>query len=395
MRLFASDVIRSLSHSWARTAFALLGIVMGIASLVFIVAAIEGSSSKANDAIRKMGSDSILLFAGGRPSALRKIPKVLTFDHVRDLSRLEGTFALAYGMINRFDVRGSSESMKTRVFGISPLWFDSWEYVIDEGVGFMPQEYEGFSKRVVIGHDLAQYLFGKQNPIGKTVVINNSSFTVCGLYERKGKNPAGDNLDQQVFMPLSIYQKLMDQEFKYVTVIRLRVSDISRYDETVSAVREILETTLKPDDFFLLTPTQIKKFLSTISSGLSLFLGLASATALLISGFVLSNIFAINTEVRRWEIGLRRALGATRRDILVRFLAEAVVIALIGASIGTVIGFAGVYFAMPLLDIPSVYPLKAFAVSAIFSVVVALIAALSPARKAANFEPLSALRAKV
>jgi putative ABC transport system permease protein len=167
------------------------------------------------------------------------------------------------------------------------------------------------------------------------------------------------------------------------------------YDRIVKETKEILLKRHSPDDFTVITPLVVRKFLSMLSATFALFLGVASTTALIVGGFVLSSIFYINVYTRQWEIGLRRALGATKRAVLFRILFESLLIALFALIPGSVLGFTAVKFILPLLNIPLVYPVKAFVVSAIFSVVVCLFAAYFPAKKASSFEPVYALRRKV
>lgn len=394
--LFLTDLVRALAHSKARALFAVLGVIMGIASLVFIVASIEASSAKSKEMIEKLGPDSILIFSS--PPArgqFRRPTRILTFSHIKELQRLDKVASVTYGIQKGMEVKSKKESKRVRVGGVAWGWIENWGYEIDEGVPFVESDYDEFRKCVVIGHDLAEFLFGEENPIGKNMVISSTPFKVIGLYKRRGKNPMGENLDQSVFVPLPTYQKSIEQEYKYVSVARVKVEDMAYYDYVEEQVRSVLKQSLPEDKFMLITPTQIRAFFDMLSSGLSIFLALSSVTALVVSGFVLSNIFYINVRVRKWEIGLRRALGATKNDIKMRFLAESVVVTLVGAVLGTIIGFAGVYFGLPLLDLPPVYPIKAFFIALAFSVVLGLISAYAPAREAANYPPIEALRSKV
>jgi putative ABC transport system permease protein len=132
-----------------------------------------------------------------------------------------------------------------------------------------------------------------------------------------------------------------------------------------------------------------------LSATLALFLGVASTTALVVGGFVLSSIFYINIYTREWEIGLRRALGATKKEVMRRILAESVVVVVASVLVGSLLGVAAIKLILPSLKIPVVYPVKAFVLSALFSLAVALFSVYFPARKAAQFEPVKALRRKV
>jgi putative ABC transport system permease protein len=385
---YLNDVLKSLLFSKSRTLFALLGIIMGISSLVFIVAAIDGSGKKAEDVIKRLGPDSVLIFGGNRNSNIRVRPKIITLEHYNLISKIDNIKSHTFGISSRINISNSKENRKTLVIGTKSNWVDVWEYGIDNGRNFFDND----TKVAVIGYDIAEFLYGDENSIGKYIKINNSQFKIIGIYEKKGKTGDGNSLDDRVYIPYNSYQKFIESEYKYLSNIRLRVNDINRYDATIDEIKSILK---EPDKFTIVTPTEIKKFLNMFSSSLSIFLGIASLTAIVISGFVLSNIFFINVNVRTWEVGLRKALGASSKDIMNRFLFESVIITSIGATIGILVGFLGIYILMPLLDIPTVYPIKAFFISFIFSTVVGILSALAPAKKAASIEPFDALRSKV
>ena len=393
--LYLRDIICSLLHNKVRTVFALLGIVFGVSSVVLIVSAIEGSNLQANRVIKKLGSDSVLIVSGSIGKGPRGSVKNLELSDVKEIGRLEGIFALTYGIFKVTTVSGGRLSKISSVFGVGRNWLISWDYRIELGRGFTEEDFKEMKKVAVVGHDVSDFLFPGENPVGKTLLIGRTPFRIIGVYRRKGKTPNGHNLDNRVFIPYEVFDRVVDKTYGKVSVIRFRVLSMSDYSRLVKEVKAILLKRHKPDDFTLITPLVVRKFLSMLSATFALFLGIASTTALIVGGFVLSSIFYINVYTRRWEIGLRRALGATKRAVLVRILLESLVIALSAVIPGSLLGFAAVKFLLPLLNVPVVYPVKALIVSAVFSVAVCLFAAYFPAKKASLFEPVSALRRRV
>jgi len=396
LRLFLKELILSLLHSKLRTLFAVLGIVFGVVSLVLIVAAIRGSSLQADRIIKKLGPDSVLIVSG----SVRKGPRSgfmnLTLDDVKEIGKLEGIFALTYGVVKPMvSVSNLSQSKFTSVFGVGPNWLISWDYKIEVGRGFTYEDFKNLRKVAVVGHDVSDFLWPNQNPIGKTILVGKIPFRVIGVYRKKGKTPNGHNLDNRVFVPFPVFDRVVEKTYGHISLIRFRVLNLKDYDKIVSEVKRILLKRHRPGDFMVITPVVVKKFLSMMSATLALFLGVASVTALVVGGFVLSSIFYINIYVRQWEIGLRKALGAPKRAILFRILSEAVVISVISSLLGLSIGYFSVKFILPLLKIPVVYPVEAFLVSILFSLLVCLLAVYFPAKRAASFEPVKALRRKI
>ena len=395
IRLYLRDLIFSLLYSKVRTLFALLGIIFGVSSVVLIVSAIEGSNLQANKVIRKLGPDSVLIVSGSIGKGPRGLVRNLSLLDVKEIGRLEGIFALTYGIVRPMTVSSTQLSKFSSVFGVGENWLISWDYKIELGRGFTKEDFKEMRKVAVVGHDVSDFLFPGENPIGKTLLIGRTPFRIIGVYHKKGKTPNGHNLDNRVFIPYRVFDRVVDKTFNKVSVIRFRVLSMSDYDRVVKETKEILLKHHKPDDFTLITPLVVRKFLSMLSATFALFLGVASTTALVVGGFVLSSIFYINVYTRQWEIGLRRALGATKRAVLLRILLESLVIAIVAVIPGSLLGFAAVKFILPLLNVPVVYPIKAFIISAIFSMAVCLFAAYFPAKKASSFEPVYALRRKV
>ncbi len=395
LNLFLKDIVNALTFNKIRTAFSLFGIIMGISSLVLIVSAIQGSTLRANRVIKKLGPDSILILSGSIKKGPRRKMRNLTINDVKELEKLDGIFALTYGIIKLTTVKSGGNSKFTVVLGVGKNWISSWDYKIDMGRSFTSSDFSEFSKVCIVGHDVSDFLFPGEDPVGKTIIVGRTPFKIIGVFERRGKTASGHNLDDRIFVPITVFRKVIEPEFKYITLIRFRVLPSEDYNQVLKETRKILLKSHSPDEFSIITPTVVKRFLSMMSASLSLFLGVASLTALLVGGFVLSSIFYINIYVRKWEIGLRRALGATKSDIKRRIILESIMICLSGAAVGIALGFASVKFLLPMLSIPTVYPKAVFLIAPAFSIVVGTAAAYSPAKRASEFEPIESLKSKV
>ena len=393
-KLVLIDLFRSLSFNKFRTFLAVLGISMGISSVVLIVSAVRGSSLRANKIISKLGSDFVLVVSGSIKHGPRMGISNLSLSDARDISKLGGIFDLTYGTIKKVQVANLKTSKMTIAFGVGRNWLSSWTYKIDEGRGFIESDFLNLSKVAVVGHTVSDFLFPNESPIGKTIFIGKSAFKVVGVYQRRGKTPNGHNLDDRIFIPYPVFDKVVEPTLGKISVIRFRVISQNHYVQKVSDVKKLLLRRHSSDDFTVITPIMVRKFLSMMNTSLAAFLSLASITALIVGGFVLSSIFYINVYTRKWEIGLRRALGAARHDVLSMIIMESLIISLLGAIIGTFMGFGFARVILPMLGIPTVYPKESFLISGIFSIAVGVIAAYSPAKKAAMLEPVRSLRSK-
>ncbi|SMP02863.1 putative ABC transport system permease protein [Desulfurobacterium pacificum] len=393
--IFLKDLLASLIHGKLRTVFAVLGIVFGVSSLVLIVSAIKGSTLQARKVIERLGPDSVLIVSGAIGKGPRGRTRNLSLDDVRDISKLEGIYALTYGIVKPMMISNTKTSKFSAVFGVGKNWLKSWDYRVEMGRGFSPDDFKNMKKVAVVGHDVSDFLYPNENPIGKIVLIGKVPFRIIGVYKKKGKTPNGHNLDNRVFISYDLFDRVVDKTYGKVSVIRFRVVDINRYQQILKETKQILLKRHRKDEFTIITPVVVKKFLSMMSATFALFLGIASTTALVVGGFVLSSIFYINVKVREWEIGLRRALGATKRAVLWRILSESIVIAIISVILGTFVGFASVKYVLPALKIPVVYPVEAFFIAAFFSLLVCMLAAYFPSKKAAELDPITSLRRKV
>jgi len=396
MKLFwVKGALLSLVHSKARALFSILGIVFGVVSLVLIVSAIEGSSLQARRVIEKLGPDSVLLVSGSIGKGPRSSFQNLTLQDVQEIGRLEGIFALTYGIVKPMSVSSGRSSKFSSVFGVGENWLLSWDYRVEVGRGFTKEDFKELKKVAVVGHDVSDFFWPGESPLGKVILVGKTPFRVIGVYKRKGKTPNGHNLDNRIFVPYPVFDKTISKTYQKVSVIRFRVLNLKEYGQIVREVRKILLKSHRPDEFTIITPVVVKKFLSMLSATLALFLGIASTTALLVGGFVLSSIFYVNTYVREWEVGLRRALGAKRKDVVKLFLSEALIVWAVSAVVGIGVGLLSVKLILPKLNVPVVYPVKGFILAPLFSLLVCTLAVYFPAKRASLLEPVKALRKKV
>ncbi len=394
--LFLVSVVKALRQNPARSLFALGGISMGIASLVFIVAAIEGSNQNAHNIIKLLGPNSIFVRSGfGDKSRVRRLTYRLDLQDFRNLKRIYGVSSAAFLMLKQRRISAGGQARNAYAVSATRDFLQVFDYELQRGRFFEPEEYSSFPKICIIGTELSRFLFGNKNPVGKKVQVSRTTLTIVGVFAPKGKLPSGKSLDDRVVIPIKTYRKFIEPEYRRLFAVKLKLEPGADYDHVVSMVRQVMLERHKKDDFVVVTPETVRKFLNIFNWTLSLYLGLASLIALFISGFVMSNIFSINVKVRAWEIGIRRALGATRQAILYQFMAEALAISVMGAALGSLAGFMAVHWITPLLKIPTVYPAKSLFLAICFSAATGLLSVLMPARTAARLNTVHALKSRL
>jgi putative ABC transport system permease protein len=239
-------------------------------------------------------------------------------------------------------------------------------------------------------------LFEDEDPVGKQILVGNNPFEVIGVLEARGTSPTGLDLDTRVVIPLSTGQKrVFNQE--YLFMIKTVLHDSSTMGQTVDDVRALLRErhnlqTGVEDDFTIVTPTQVMAIASKLSTIFSVFLILITGISLTVGGIVIANIMFIAVNERREEIGIRRAVGARKGDILVQFLMEAVSVATTGGFIGIIAGFLGLKALAGFIKLPTALMWESIVLALFSAIIVGLLAGIQPAKKAASLNPIEALR---
>lgn len=394
--LFVVSVVKALIQNPARSLFALCGVSLGIASLVFIVAAIEGSNLHARQIIEFLGPDTIFIHSGfGRRRQMRRLTSRLDITDYENLQKIEGVRAAAYMLTKKKRITNGLISRDAYIFGATEDFLKVFDYHVQKGLLFKASDYSAFPKICIIGPELAEFLFDSNTPLRKSIKIARTQFQIIGIYKSRGKLPSGKSLDDRVIIPINTYRKFLDPEYRRVSGIKLKLDPQANYDHIVLEVKLLLGKRHKKEDVVIVTPETVRKFLNLFNWTLSLYLSLTSLIALFISGFVMSNIFSINMRVRAWEIGIRRALGASKKAIILQFLSEAIIISLSGAIIGSIIGFLAIRWLTPFLNIPTVYPFKSLFLALTFSITTGLLSVFIPAKSASKLNPVKALKARI
>ena len=395
-----TNALKAVIAFKARTIFILFSVSLGIASIALIVAAVEGAYKKAHDIVIFFGPDSALFFSGSRTQrAFRQEKNTMTLADASYIEQSLATASLVVPMtfISDIPVSFQNKRYKTQVVGTMPGYTESWRWPVAKGRDIQEHDVDNHHNVCLVGQYIANLFFNGQEGLGKYILVNRLPCRVIGILSERGATPSGRNLDDRIVMPLTTVMKKIQHESRYITAIRILFRGEQFLRPGAEKVRQILRQRhgLKEeedDDFTMITPDEIIKFLFKLSGTLIIFLGVTGLVTLIVAGFVLANLFVLSVSERTQEIGIRRAIGAKKKDIFYQFLLEASIITLAGGVVGFIIGISGSYFLMEIAEFPLHFSWKAFAIGLTLSLLVGIGFGIQPAKKAANLNPIDAIR---
>jgi len=395
----AREGLSALRSNKLRTFFMMVGTVVGIAALTVIMAAGAGTESQVMNRVSVFGPRAIMILAGGSRSFPATLDATTLTLHDAEAIRDEiaGIEAVAPTVRQRgLAIKAGAVQIQAAVLGIEPEWHSAWEWYVSDGEPFTDEEVASMMRVCVLGGSVVQDLFGDAAAVGEWIQIEKVRFQVKGLLERRGMSPAGGDMDNRVLVPLpTAMRRLFNQD--HLDRIRVKMKEGDALQETAETIRSLLRerhhiTPAKEDDFSVRTAVEVAAFVRGMSGTLSMLLTALAILALIVGGVVLMNILLISVSERVQEIGLRRALGANRRDIFHQFLAESLTVTLAGMAMGSAVGWAICTVLARVSELPITVSWQPFALGIATSLVIGLFFGIQPARRAARQDPVQALR---
>jgi putative ABC transport system permease protein len=379
----------------------MLGIVIGVAAVIAMVTLGNGTTARVTASIQSLGSNVLIVTPGAQaghgPGGAAVAGPAFTLRDVTAITQsIAGITAVAPIASARGQVVSGNENWPTIITGTSNDYFIVRQWPVASGREFTDAEMRGGRAVCILGATVGKEIFADQNSLGASIRVHNLPCEIVGILESKGQAMGGTDQDDVVILPLRTGQRRINGN-EDVTVIQVGVqsSEITgRVGEDVTALlrerRRIVGE--KEDDFRVLNIAEIANTVQATTRVLTAFLSALAAVSLLVGGIGIMNIMLVSVTERTREIGIRLAIGALERDVLAQFLVEALVLSLCGGLIGIAIGLAGSYFAVPLLKVPFVFDPAVVALAFGFSGAVGVIFGFFPARKAAQLDPIEALR---
>jgi putative ABC transport system permease protein len=296
------------------------------------------------------------------------------------------------------DLKHGTNQIQAVVWGVEPNWHDAWNWYAVEGDGIAAGDVATMARVCVIGSSVKRDLFGGADPVGQTLYVNKVALTVKGVLQHRGTSTIGGgaDFDNRIVVPITTaMRRIMNVD--YVGAIRIVSKDTALMPRQVEAIRALIHerhhiTPPMEDDFRLITPTIISELARGTSRTLSLLLGALAGVSLLVGGVVLMNILLISVAERTKEIGLRRAVGATQRDVFLQFLAESLAVTFLGMLLGAGLGWGVSVLLSKVSPMHVVISWEPLALAALFALLVGTFFGVQPARRAARLSPVEALR---
>lgn len=398
-RLIRQSMI-ALGRNKTRSFLVMLGVIVGISALTVVVSMAKGANRKVMQRVNNFGPTAIMLFAGGGKNLPGPDPTVatLTLDDAKAVeSQIRGVKSICPQVMRpRVPASYRDRSYEVTVIGAATSWQDAWDWYVSDGEFYDEQDYSNMARAAVIGQTVVRELLQGANPIGETIRIANANFKVKGVLPAKGTSPAGTDMDERVIIPLTTAMRRTFNVSTF-TMVRVRVVSVSDVQRVASEIRALIRERhhIRPpdlDDFRVVTPDIIAGLSQMVAGTLNRVLLAVTVLSLIVGGIVLMNLMLLSVTERRHEIGLRRALGGKRRDVLLQFLFESVTLTSGGGLLGLVLGVPVALLVGKLTAKTTELSWEPVALALGLSLLVGLVFGLLPARRAAGLHPVEALR---
>jgi putative ABC transport system permease protein len=400
-----SAALDSLAANKLRSGLTILGIVIGVGAVIAMLAIGQGAQASITGSIEGIGSNLLFVVRGGESDEITA-SKALTLDDagaLLDAFQAPSVIGVAPILEEGGEVSAQGESTNTSLYGVTPDYEWVRNATIAEGEFINETHLLGRAAVAILGPAVADELFGRhEGVVGESVRINGQPFRVIGVTEVKGGS-GFTNDDNRVLVPLTtaqtrLFQRSVSNSADMVIVQAIDSGSVPQASEEISAIlRARHRTDLGEDDFTVFNQQDFLATAATITGVLTIFLGGIAAISLLVGGIGIMNIMLVSVIERTREIGLRKALGARKRDILIQFLAESSLLSLAGGILGIGLGWlistiVGAIAAAAEADINPTISLDSILLATLFSMAVGLVFGVYPANRAANLEPVEALR---
>lgn len=398
------EALESLAANKMRSGLTILGIVIGVGAVIAMIAIGRGAENTITGSIQGIGTNLLFVFRGGSEDV--RNPQPITLGDaaaVADPFQAPSVSGVAPILQGNAKVSFAGESTVTQASGVTPDYSLVRNYKVTEGEFIREEHILGQASVVLLGTDVADELFGRtEGLVDETVRIEGQPFRVIGVLESRGGS-GFSNEDDQILVPLTTAQaRLLRRSTRdRVDMLMVQAANAQAVPQASEEIAQILRTRhrteIGADDFTILTQQDFLGVAQTITGVLTIFLGGIAAISLLVGGIGIMNIMLVSVTERTREIGLRKALGARKLDIMIQFLAESSVLSLIGGIIGIGLGWTisfvvGRIAAASNADITPAIGLDIILLATLFSTAVGLFFGLYPANRAASLEPVEALR---
>lgn len=399
--MWGNAFILALRQIWRnpmRSLLTVLGIVIGVAAVITMVTVGNGATQAVREQIESLGSNQLMIRPGQRmgPGGSAGAPSFKLEDVDAIANQIAGVKAVAPQRQQSMTVVAQGRNWSTQVIGSSNQYFILDNRQIRQGRYFEPQEEQSGAAVCVIGTTIEKEIFGSSNAVGQMLRTGPFSCRVVGVLESKGQAAIGGDQDDLVVMPIQTFQRRVSGNTRVSAILVSVDSQIDRALVTESIrllMRERRSLSDADDDNFMILDTEeIARRVSSTTEIMTMLLGAVAAVSLVVGGIGIMNIMLVSVTERTREIGVRLAIGALEREVLMQFLIEAVVLGAMGGVLGVAIAFIGSFALAATMGVPFIFDPSINMIAFLFAALTGVIFGYFPARRAAQLDPIEAVR---
>ena len=398
--------LKALRVNKLRSSLTMLGMIIGVAAVIAMLAIGGGAQERVREQLKNLGSNLMLILPGSTTASGVRLgtgaAQTLTEEDALAIAvDVEGVVVAAPSVRGSGQVSAGNANWATQYFGTNNDYLIARDWPLSAGRLFEPAELSGAGKVALIGQTTARQLFGDLDPIDQVIRVRKVPLTIIGVLDRKGQNSLGQDQDDIVLMPLATARnRVLGQtqgRQRRVNTISVKTADGADMKAVEERIRELLRQRMKvqtgaDEPFTIRNLTEILQAQEQASRVLTLLLGAVASVSLLVGGIGIMNIMLVSVTERTREIGIRLAIGAVGREVLLQFLVEAIVLACLGGVVGLLLALVASWALAPMLQVPFLFDVRINVVAFGFSALIGVIFGYFPARQAAQLNPIDALR---
>lgn len=371
-----------------RAVLTMLGIIIGVAAVIALTSLGMGASNSVSDEISGLGTTTVSVNLSGNSSD----EEVVDFDELMSFEEYDEVKAVSPTVTTSSTLKnGTTSSSGVTVTGVTTSYETVQDITVQSGRNVMDIDLDNRNKVVVLGYNVATELFGFTNPVDQTVQIDGTTYKVIGVLAEKGEKLTG-SVDDSVLIPFTTAQRFIGQT--YVTSATVLMTDEDSVEMGMAKMKQKLYNQFDGDEtlYSVRNQSSVSEALDSVSNTMTLLLSGIASISLIVGGIGIMNIMLVSVTERTREIGIRKAIGARKKDIMLQFLIEAIVLSALGGILGAAIGIGSAEILSSTLDMTSQITWWVVGGSVSFSVLIGVIFGIFPANKASNLSPLEALR---
>ena len=389
---------RALRRNKMRSLLTMLGVIIGVSSVIAAVSITTGATKQVEDKVASLGQNVVTVFSGsftggGSRGGWGSAPTLTIEDTLAIQKEVANIVAVSPEVRDRSQVLANGLNWNTQVLGESPDYpqIRAWDVAL--GAMFTEGDVRSLAKVAVIGKTVVDQLFPSEDPVGQTLIVRNIPFKIVGVLDAKGFNLFGQDQDDVVLIPYTSHMRRLSKR-TFVNSIQVQCAgkdDINRVQADINALLRDRHKSAEPD-FTVRSQLEVMQMMTATSKTMSILLGAIASVSLIVGGIGIMNIMLVSVTERTREIGIRMAVGARGRDILIQFLIEAVTLSAVGGLLGIALGMSAAKITSHFTGWPTLTPFAWIGIACVSSAAIGIISGFYPAWKASRLDPIEALR---